>query len=156
MQLNITTDYAIRLLLCLGEMDVKKPGPVIAQEVCIPPKYILKITARLREAGMIGSVSGSQGGYHLLKPLDQITWLEVVSTMENVTRINRCLEADAYCSRNTVRACSMRRFYQGMQKEIEARWGSMTLAQILEIYGDDKENGKIEKIEEIESLCRKQ
>ena len=47
MQLNITTDYAIRLLLSLGKMGVQKAGPLIAEEMMIPPKYILKISSKL-------------------------------------------------------------------------------------------------------------
>lgn len=156
MQLNITTDYAIRMLLCLGEIDVKKSGPIIAEEMSIPPKYILKITAKLRGAGLIGSTSGSQGGYHLLRPLDKITWLEVVRIMEPSIKINRCLEPDEYCSRNAAAVCAVRRFYQAMQKEIEERWVSLSLADILKTYGRSAECGGIKMIEEIQPICRKE
>lgn len=156
MQLNITTDYAIRLLLCLGEMDVKKPGTTIAEEMSIPPKYILKIATKLRGAGLIRSASGSHGGYYLLKPLDKITWLDVIRVMETSTMINRCLEPDEHCSRNAVNNCAVRRFYQAMQKEIEKKWASLSLADILKTYGGSAEGGSIVTIGEIESFCRKE
>lgn len=156
MQLNITTDYAIRMLWCLGEMDVKKSGPTIAEEVRIPPKYILKIAMKLREAGMIGSSSGAQGGYYLLKPLDKISWLAVVRIMEPSLMINRCMEPDEYCSQGAARECAFRRFYQAMQKEIENKWASLSLADILATYGGYAECENIVKMGGIEELCRKE
>lgn len=146
MQLNITTDYAIRLLLCLGEMGVKKAGPLIAEEMMIPPKYILKISSKLRSAKLIGSESGSQGGYYLMKPLENITLMEVLSVMESTIKINRCLEPDAYCSRGGVKDCSVHSFYQALQCELEEKWLSQRLGGIMEKY----KSARCDEIIEIE------
>ena len=134
MQLNITTDYAIRLLLCLEEVGVKKTGPLIAEEMVIPPKYIVKITTKLRTAKLIGSEHGSQGGYYLMKPLENITLMEELSVMESTVKINRCLEPDAYCSRGGVNRCSIRGFYLALQHEFEEKWLSQRLSGIMEKY----------------------
>lgn len=134
MQLNITTDYAIRLLLSLGKMGVKKAGPLIAKEMMIPPKYILKISSKLRAAKLIGSDSGSQGGYYLMKPLEEITLMDVLSVMESTIKINRCLEPDTYCSRGRVKDCPVHRFYLVMQQELEEKWLSQSLSGIIEKY----------------------
>lgn len=150
MQLNITTDYAIRLLLYLGEMGIKKAGPLIAEEMMIPPKYILKISSKLRAAKLIGSESGSQGGYYLMKPLDSITLMEVLNVMESTVKINRCLEPDAYCSRGGVAECPIRGFYLALQRELEEKWLSQCLSEILERY----QNGRDDEIIEIEEARR--
>ena len=111
---------------------VKKTGPLIAEEMVIPPKYIVKITTKLRTAKLIGSEPGSQGGYYLMKPLENITLMEVLSVMESTVKINRCLEPDAYCSRGGVNRCSIRGFYLALQHEFEEKWLSQRLSGIME------------------------
>lgn len=140
MQLNITTDYAIRLLLCLGEMGIKKAGPLIAEEMMIPPKYILKISSKLRAANLIGSEPGSRGGYYLTKPLENITLLEVLSVMESTIKINRCLEPDAYCHHGGAKDCPVRGFYRALQCELEEKWLSQCLGGIMEKYKKTRGN----------------
>nr|WP_294494114.1 Rrf2 family transcriptional regulator [uncultured Mediterraneibacter sp.] len=149
MQLNITTDYAIRMLLCLGQAGKMKPGPVIAEEMKIPPKYIMKISSKLREAKLIGSIAGAQGGYYLERPLDEITMLEVLELMEPSMKVNRCLEPDAYCNRGTADTCPVRRFYLAVQSAVEEHWASLSLARIIQIYGGpETKNDRIIGIEE--------
>lgn len=156
MQLNITTDYAIRLLLCLGEVGVKKAGPLIAEEMVIPPKYILKISSKLRAAKLIGSESGSQGGYYLMKPLEDITLMEVLSVMENTVKINRCLEPDAYCSRGGAKDCPVHSFYLVLQHEIEEIWLSQRLGGIMKKYKNDRDDEIIEIEEARKEISRRQ
>lgn len=156
MQLNITTDYAIRLLLCLEEVGVKKTGPLIAEEMVIPPKYIVKITTKLRTAKLIGSEPGSQGGYYLMKPLENITLMEVLSVMESTVKINWCLEPDAYCSRGGVNRCSIRGFYLALQHEFEEKWLSQRLSGIMEKYKRASDDEIIEIQEVRKGISRRQ
>lgn len=131
MQLNMTTDYAIRILLCLGNTGGTLSGPSIAETTKVPLNYLLKMSGKLRKAGLIGSIAGSQGGYYLGKPLNQITLLEVIKTMEPSCKWNRCLEDDGLCNRNTVDSCPVRKYYARLQKELETKWLSKTLAEIV-------------------------
>ena len=156
MQLNITTDYAIRLLLCLEEVGVKKTGPLIAEEMVIPPKYIVKITTKLRTAKLIGSEPGSQGGYYLMKPLENITLMEVLSVMESTVKINWCLEPDAYCSRGGVNRCSIRGFYLALQHEFKEKWLSQRLSGIMEKYKRASDDEIIEIQEVRKGISRRQ
>lgn len=156
MQLNITTDYAIRLLLCLEEVGVKKTGPLIAEEMVIPPKYIVKITTKLRTAKLIGSEPGSQGGYYLMKPLENITLMEVLSVMESTVKINRCLEPDAHCSRGGVNRCSIRGFYLALQHEFEEKWLSQRLSGSREKYKRASDDEIIEIQEVRKGISRRQ
>lgn len=49
MQLNITTDYAIRTVLYLGSEGKSRTAKEIAEEMCIPQKYLIKILSKLRK-----------------------------------------------------------------------------------------------------------
>ncbi len=119
MQLNLTTDYAIRFLICLEKPNGVVCGPIIAEKTKIPPKYLLKISGKLRKAGMIGSLAGIQGGYYLLRPLDQITLLEVINIMELSSKWNRCLEEDSFCNNNAVMSCPIRKYYARLQEDFK-------------------------------------
>lgn len=133
MQLNMTTDYAIRFLLCLENSKGPASGPIISEKTKITPKYLLKISAKLRKAGMIGSLAGSQGGYYLLKTLDQITLLEVINIMEPSSKWNRCLEEDSFCNNKAVMSCPIRKYYARLQEELVKKWLSKTLAEIVNL-----------------------
>ena len=61
MQLNVTTDYAIRTVLYLAIKDELATSNEIAMAMGIPPSYVLKITSKLVVAGIIKRIVGAQG-----------------------------------------------------------------------------------------------
>ena len=99
MQLKITTDYAIRMILYLAQNEsVIVSATEIAQAMKIPHSYLIQIGAVLKKSGLIQAHSGRLGGYSLAEPSDSITLYDIVAVMESTTLINRCLESDSYCS----------------------------------------------------------
>ena len=65
MQLSVTTDYAIRATLYL----LKKRGIVrsceLSEELKIPKNYILKVTKKLEEVGIVKCYQGKKGGIEI-------------------------------------------------------------------------------------------
>lgn len=135
MQLNITTDYAIRIILSLatkeGEVVSSKE---ISMSMKIPQKYVLKITRSLVAANLIERRSGVYGGFLLVRKPKDINLLEIVDVMEPTIRINRCLEDDAYCSRFAIDNCPVRKFYVGFQAVLKEHFKKVTIQSLL----DDK------------------
>lgn len=86
MQLNVTTDYAIRIILYLALRKEITTSKEIAAAMSIPQNYVLKITHKLVEAGLIKRLVGVQGGFSLDKTVDEITLLDIISIMEPTTR----------------------------------------------------------------------
>ena len=132
MQLNITTDYAIRIILALAS----KEGEVVSSKeisitMNIPQKYVLKIARNLVAANLIERRSGVYGGFLLAKPASEITVLDVVSVMEPTIRINRCLEDDSFCSRLAIDSCPLRKFYNEFQTIIEDNFSKITIQSLL-------------------------
>lgn len=134
MQLTITTDYAIRTVICLGTGEGCMTAETISTAMCIPQKYLAKILKKLKEAGMVQSISGANGGYKLKKELSNIRLGDILEIMEVTMKINRCLEADEFCSRNAQRICSVRKFYKAVQEEMEAKIMGITVQDLLERY----------------------
>lgn len=130
MQFNITTGYAVRLLICLGEEGEIMPGGQIAQRAGIPPKYLIKINSRLKKAGLIESVAGKKGGYYLCRRLEDITFLEVIYIMEPEGRISRCLEEEGICSMKAEKKCAIRKYYRDMYEDMKEKWLKCSLEEI--------------------------
>lgn len=131
MQLNVTTDYALRVLLALHQNDGEATAEQISETMGISYRYLIKVLAKLKKAGLIKSETGPSGGYCLEVPLSQITVGDILLLMEKTTKINRCMEADSFCSRNAQNDCPVRRYYQALQAHLEKEWFSVTLEQVL-------------------------
>ena len=60
MQLNITTDYAIRIVLYLGQSQEKLSANQISEDMCIPKGYLEKVLRKLKKASYVLSGSGNK------------------------------------------------------------------------------------------------
>ena len=83
MRVSAKADYAVRAameLAAAGEGPVKKSAIVGAQK--IPPKFLENILIELRHAGLVRSQRGSEGGYWLAKPAEEIAIADVVRAVE--------------------------------------------------------------------------
>lgn len=133
MRLQITTDYAIRIIIYLA-----KNGPelvtakCISQDLGITYNYFNKVATRIRQAGFIETIQGPNGGYLLVKNPADITLYDIVETMEGPVIVNRCLEDDGFCSRRNggPTTCSVHPILHELQDEIVAKLKSVTFAQL--------------------------
>jgi len=76
-------DYAVR---AAAELAAAGPGPVkgeaIAQAQGVPLKFLENILGELRHAGLVRSQRGTEGGYWLAKPAEEITIADVIRAVE--------------------------------------------------------------------------
>lgn len=131
MQLNITTDYAIRTVLYLAIQGKITPSNEISERMGIPKNYLLKITRKLSEAGIISRHKGIYGGFALKKKPKEITLLDIIEIMEGTTKINRCLEEDEYCSRFATDTCPVRSFYASLQGYVRKKMSDINMETFL-------------------------
>ena len=82
MQLNQSTDYAIRMILYLAQAAQTVPSSKLSAALGISSRYLLQIGARLRDAGMVRVSYGNLGGYVLAKSPREITLLDIIILME--------------------------------------------------------------------------
>lgn len=131
MQLNITTDYAIRIMLYLYIVDREVTVAEIAEKMAISPKYLPTITKKLVKKGLVESKPGRNGGLKAVKPAEEVTLLDIISLTEKTMRCNRCLEDDEYCSRFATKDCPVRKFYQDFQADLDDKFSSITIKDLL-------------------------
>ena len=61
MQLNRSTDYAIRMLICLSRTSGAVSSSKLARAIGVSPRYLPQIGARLRDAGFVSVSFGAAG-----------------------------------------------------------------------------------------------
>ena len=83
MRVSAKADYAIRAaveLAAAGDGPVK--GERIAQAQQIPPNFLENILADLRNAGLVASRRGAEGGYWLARPAAEVSLAEVIRAVD--------------------------------------------------------------------------
>lgn len=83
-KLSRSTRYAFLVLGYLAGANAG--GPVLAKTLsdhfAIPGDYLLKVLRKLVRGGILDSVRGPNGGFVLLRPVSQISVLDVVEVVE--------------------------------------------------------------------------
>jgi Rrf2 family protein len=84
MRVSAKVDYALRAVIELAAASDGTPvkGERIAQAQEIPLKFLENILGDLRQAGIVRSQRGIEGGYWLARPPDEISVADVVRTVE--------------------------------------------------------------------------
>lgn len=85
MNISARCEYACRAAVELGSrFDAQTT--VTAQEIAerrhIPEKYLVHILLQLKRAGLVRSLRGSQGGYLLARPPEEVRLLDVVEAID--------------------------------------------------------------------------
>ena len=79
MKLSKKAEYALRAMLAMASDSSGEPVSVrrLAEEHGLPRKFLEAVMRELREAGLVRSIPGKQGGYLLEKPVGDIAVGEV-------------------------------------------------------------------------------
>jgi len=83
MRISARADYALRAaaeLAAAGGGPLK--GDALASAQAIPPKFLENILADLRHARLVRSQRGSDGGYWLAQPAEEISLADVIRAVE--------------------------------------------------------------------------
>ena len=82
--ISAKADYAMRALLLLATDETGKPvkGQWLAKEQAIPLKFLENILLELRNAGIVASQRGAEGGYWLARKANEVTMAEVIRAVD--------------------------------------------------------------------------
>jgi Rrf2 family protein len=83
-RISAKVDYALRAATELAAVADTGPikGDRVAQAQEIPLKFLENILVELRNAGIVQSQRGAEGGYWLAKPATEVTLAEVMRAVE--------------------------------------------------------------------------
>lgn len=86
MRVTAKVDYAVRAAVVLADEAARQAGPVkgeaIASAQHIPGKFLENILSELRQAGILRSQRGADGGYWLAKPADRVAIADIIRAVE--------------------------------------------------------------------------
>ena len=143
MKIQISTDYAIRILQYLHEnRGGTHTAMTIAAATGITYPFFIKIANQLKKEHLLISVQGRNGGYALGKPASQISVYDVFLAVEGELQISRCTQEGEYsCNRGTLPACGLRDFLYGIQEGIIQAMAEMMIADLIHPNEDSDHQG---------------
>lgn len=106
MQLTRHTDYALRILMYLGnQSETLSSVAEIAAYHSISRNHLVKVVQGLTEAGFVKTTRGKHGGMQLSREASDISVGSVVRKMENHFDIVECFEdkSDGCCIASSCR-----------------------------------------------------
>ena len=91
MKISAKTEYAcIAMLELASRFGSGEPVRIrkIAERHDVPPRFLVQILLQLKGAGLVASTRGAAGGYHLIKPPQDVSLGEVMQVIEGTAKSN--------------------------------------------------------------------
>jgi len=130
MRLTTMTDYALRLLMHVGQhRDRLCTIAEVAQVYGISEAHLMKITHQLGLAGWIETVRGKGGGMRLAREPAQINLGELVRSVEPDFLLVECLDRGSACT--LTGRCGLTRIFSGALAAFMQQLDGHTLADVL-------------------------
>ena len=128
------TRYALRSLLFLAEEQGGKPVQLgrIAETQRVPPKYLELTMLDLKKAGLVKSARGPKGGYQLARSAENISFGEIVRSMEGPIALVSCASTNFYAPCGDCHdevTCAIRRVMLVVRDKSAEILDNMSLAQ---------------------------
>jgi Rrf2 family cysteine metabolism transcriptional repressor len=110
MVLSQKSQYAVRAVFELAKQH--GAGPVTAARIAeaeyIPVRFLENILSQLRQAGIVESARGKEGGYRLSRRPQQVSVGEVIRLVQGSVSEVECAEAGADHGGGSERMCPLR------------------------------------------------
>jgi Rrf2 family iron-sulfur cluster assembly transcriptional regulator len=130
MRLTTKGRYAVTSILDLALHQDTGPIPLagISERQDISLSYLEQLFAQLRRQGLVQSVRGPGGGYHLGKPAETISVAEVIEAVNETTDATRCAGAGD-CQKGET--CLTHHLWMDLSDQIRDFLGDITLADLV-------------------------
>ncbi|RME30109.1 MAG: Rrf2 family transcriptional regulator [Candidatus Zixiibacteriota bacterium] len=130
MKLSRKADYALRAVRHLSTLPKGKLGSInsIAAAESIPREFLAKILKDLTRGGILVSFQGVTGGYRLARPAKDISFLDVIESIEGPIHINLCTEPNG-CGCDQVDDCQMHDFWVAQENQFKKSLGRHTFGR---------------------------
>ena len=131
MMISTKGRYALRIMIDLAQHDSDVPVTVreIADRQDISGKYMEQIIGVLTRSGLLRSIRGAQGGYHLSRPAQEITVGMILRATEGDLAPAECVRNDVPCGRTN--ECSTRLVFEKVYSAINNVIDNVTLDELI-------------------------
>ncbi len=120
LQISRKIEYGLRAMSFLASVPGDQPVPFreIARRMQVPQSFLAKIMKVLVLRGLVRATRGAHGGYALMRPAREISFLEVIEAVEGPLRVSLCETHAGSCRASDT--CTMYGVWmQGREKMLE-------------------------------------
>ncbi|MBI2805957.1 MAG: Rrf2 family transcriptional regulator [Planctomycetes bacterium] len=142
MKITAQEEYGLRCVLRLAKAEsgaVTLPEVAAAEGLSVP--YVAKLMSVLRNAGMVDSVRGRAGGYHLTRPAEEIGLGSLLLTLGEPL-----FEETEYCQKHAGSeapngvcknhsTCTLKSLWQTLEHWLRHTLDQITLADLIQHEG---------------------
>lgn len=133
-------------LHCLLWMVGSEGNPLSSRDLAelqgVSPSFVAKILPKLEKAGIVQAIAGIRGGYVLMRPPTEITFLDVVDAIEGPKPLFDCQEIRARCplfgkappTWATKGVCAIHAVMLQAEKSMREALQSRSLADVAQTY----------------------
>ncbi len=130
MHITLESDYAVRIVYYLAGRDEKTDAKTISESTGVPLRFSLKILRKLVGSEIVRSYKGSRGGYQLQKPPNEISFADVIGSVEGVYTFSRCLDPEFECECN-ICDCRFQKVYDDISEMVREKLESVKFSQLI-------------------------
>ncbi len=132
MRLTTRGRYAVTALLDLALQDSQHAAAVslsdIAKRQAISISYLEQLFSKLRKQGLVVSIRGASGGYHIAKPLTDISVMHIIAAVDESIEARAC-EGQGNCQDGAM--CLTHDLWTGLSEHIADYLSNVTLAELI-------------------------
>ena len=132
MRITLESDYALRIVSALSEIDDVIDANTIAEKTSVSLRFALKILHKLVLGDLVISYKGAKGGYKLKASPDKITLKSVIELIDGPIAIVRCLESSEKCSMiNDKTTCIYHHIFDKISIDLAKKLSNITISDVL-------------------------
>ena len=129
LRLSRLTDYAVVLLVKLGDRRGVTTSTSLAADTGVPEPTVAKVLKVLAGAGLVQSQRGARGGYRIARPLAAIAIGDVVDAVDGPVAVASCVEGgERNCP--SEEQCPIRGGWDPVNDAIRSTLSRITLAEM--------------------------
>src|SRR5579859_233999 len=135
LRLTKKADYGLMALKYLAEQSTAhapaaQSAKDIAQAYHIPPPLLAKILQTLARAGLLVSHAGTNGGYALARPANEISAFEVIRAIDGPLFITSCITIHGACDLTST--CTIKEPLRKVNDSIKELLSGIRIADLME------------------------
>ncbi len=124
------TRYGFRAMIYLAQEKETVSVKQIAESEQIPYSFLEKIIQQLKQAGLLVSQRGVNGGFLLAKPSHEISLGDIINTLEDKSLKLECLTANKEnCSRQD--HCLAKKGWKKLEQSLLTTMNQITLDNLI-------------------------
>src|SRR2546423_4295628 len=130
LQVSRKIDYGLRAMIHLAGLPAGKIASLqdLATTLHLPREFLAKILKILTAKGLVRSSRGAHGGYQLARPARDISFLDVIESVEGPVQLNVCLDHKERCDVSA--SCTMYHVWKAGQDRMLDVYRNTTLAEL--------------------------